>query len=303
MSKELKAFGIFAAMIALPILADNLLNSRPDIRLFRGFDWSWVWLLLVIVLVVAMPIAWNAFWKFKEDIEGIQGNLKLAERELVKFLGDNWDQAGRIGKVKERAEWAAMAHPTIVHNLKGEEQAKLAEDLAKWSPLAQPSVFHLYYKEGYRTVAHEAFDLNKADMAGRGTAMGKVSMTAILLRELYQGSPGRALKKISHEFKSGNTPFIPPGIRELLAFDKFDMEKKEFPKDHGAVDWIMLTLAVEHGKFPKELILMDKGTAFRGWEVIKKLTEPLPPEGWDIPEKPASISMLRLWWKWLTWWE
>jgi hypothetical protein len=302
MSKGWKAFLIFAAMIALPILADNLLNSRPDIRLFVSLEWSAVWLLLLIFLVGAFPVGWNAFWKFKEDIEGIQGNLKLAERELTKFLADNWDQAGRQAKVKERAEWASMAHPIIVHTLKGEELAKLAEDPAKWSPLAQPSIKQVY-NEGFRTVAHEAFDLNKADMAGRGTAMGKVSMTAILLRELYQGSPGRALKKISHEFKAGNTPFIPPGIRELLAFDKFDMEKQEFPKDHGAVGWIMLTLAVEHGKFPRELILMDKGTAFRGWEVIKKLTEPLPPEGWDIPEKPASISMLRLWWKWLTWWE
>ncbi len=109
MSKGLKAAGIFAAMIALPILADNLLNRRPDIRLFQSFDWAWVLLLVVIFLAVAIPVAVKAFWKFEEDIQGIQGNLKLAERELVKLLGDNFDQAGRHGKVKERAEWNAMA--------------------------------------------------------------------------------------------------------------------------------------------------------------------------------------------------
>ena len=135
--------------------------------------------------------------------------------------------------------------------------------------------------------------------------MGKATMTAILLREMYQGSTGRAVKKIIHEFKAGGTPFVAPGLRQLLAFDKFDTEKKEFPEDHKPVDWIMLCLAVEHGKFPKELRLVDSGKLFQGWMVIKKLTEPAPPaENWtSIPDTPADISMTRLWWKWLTWWE
>ena len=184
----------------------------------------------------------------------------------------------------------------------------MAEDPGKWSPLAQPMktvgppLVTQACPEAFGDLAQQAFELNKGDMSGRGAAMSKATMTAILLRDLYQGSPGRAKKKISHEFKNKAEPFIAPGVRQLLDFDKFDKQTNEFPGDSG-VDWLMLTLAVEHGKYPKELILMDKGTPFRGWEVIKKLTEPLPPEGWDIPEKPADISMLKLWWKWLTWWE
>ena len=304
MSKVLQGIGIFVAMFAVAFLAAPLLDSSSDSPLSGSFDQSGSLLLLVIVLAIAIavPIARSAFWKFRGDIGGIQGNLKLAERELVKILGDNWDQGGRQGKVKERSEWAAMAHPTIVHTLKDDELAKLAAEPGKWSPMVQPSIT-LIYQEGYRSVAHEAFELNKDDMKNRGAAMGKASMTAALLRELYQGNAGGAVKKVLHEYKIGNTPFVAPGIRELLDFDKFDADKKEFPKDHKPVNGIMLTLAVEHGKFPKELILMDKGVPYRGWEVIRKLTEPAPPEGWDIPKTPADISMLRLWWKWLTWWD
>ncbi len=305
MSKELKAIAIFAGMIALPIVADNLISRKPDIRLFGGFEGAWALVPIVILCAVAIPLIISAFWKFEEEIQGIQGNLKLAERELVKLLGDNWDQGGRKGKVTERAEWAAMAHPTINHTVKG-ELSSLPGEAAKWSPLVQSSIAQTF-NEGYRTVAHEAFDLNKADMAGRGTAMGKASMTAVLLRELYQGSPGRAQKKVSGEFKSGGTPFVAPGIRELLEFDKFDTEKKEFPKGAG-VNWLKLTLAVKQGPFPKELILIDKPApdkteVLRGWEVIKKLTEPRPPAGWDSPKPPAPITMWRLWWEWLFTWE
>lgn len=316
MPKGLKAAAIFAAMIALPILADNLLNRRPDVRLFHSFDWSGVLLVLVIILIAVFVIGWNNFWKFKDDIEGIQGNLKLAERELTKLLADNWDQKGRIGKVRERAEWAAMANPaifpTLFHLLKDDQRlVDLAQEPSKWSQLAQPMMSppqapQTYYPEAFGKLAEQAFEMAKSDMAGRGTAMGKATMTAILLREMYQGSTGRALKKIVHEFKAGGTPFIAPGLRQLLAFDKFDMEKKEFPGDHAPVNWIMLCLAVEHGKFPKELRLVDGGKLFQGWIVIKKLTEPAPPAGEDwtaIPDTPADISMTRLWWKWLTWWE
>lgn len=321
MPKGLKAAVIFAAMIALPILADNLLSRRPDIRLFHSFEWSGVLLVLFMILLALSVVGWFNFWKFKDDIEGIQGNLKLAERELTKILADYWDQKGRIGKVRERAEWAAMANPaifpTVFHILKddNEKLVALAQEPSKWSHLAQPLMPQASmplpqapqaYPEAFGALAQQAFELAKTDMSNRGTAIGKATMTAILLREMYQGSAGRAVKKITHEFKIGGTPFIAPGLRQLLAFDKFDTDKKEFPGDHNPVDWIMLSLAVEHGKFPKELRFVDGGKLFQGWMVIKKLTEPAPPasEDWTaIPDTPADISMTRLWWKWLTWWE
>jgi hypothetical protein len=323
MPKGLKAALIFAAMIALPILADNLLNRRPDVRLFHSFEWSGVLLVLFMILLAVSVAGWFNFWKFKEDIEGIQGNLKLAERELTKILADNWDQKGRIGKVRERAEWAAMANPaifpTIFHILKSDDAKDdkliaLAQEPPKWSQLAQPLMPQPSmaqpqapaYPEAFGKLAEQAFEMAKTDMSNRGTAMGKATMTAILLREMYQGSTGRAVKKITHEFDAGGTPFIAPGLRQLLDFNKFNMATKKFPDDHKPVDWMMLSLAVEHGKFPKELRLVDSGKLFEGWMVIKKLTEPAPPAGEDwtaIPDTPPDISMTRLWWKWLTWWE
>lgn len=308
MSQMLKAGGIFAAMIAIPLLADNVISKRPDIVLYGAFAWFWVLAPLILLLVFILPVfgivfTVKAFWKFEEAIQDIQGNLKLAERELTKFLADNWDQAGRKGKVEERAQWAAMAHPTVLHIVKNADGTAMAVDPAKWNLTAMPSVTQVY-NEGYRTVAHEAFELNRTDMANRGAALGKAGMTALLLRELYQGSPGRALKKISGEFKGGGTPFIAPGIRELLDFDKFDKDRKQFAEDHKPVNWLMLTLAVKQGQFPKEVRLLDKGEILEGWIVIKKLTEPTPPEGWDdIPKKPAPRSMFWLWLEWLTTWE
>ncbi len=193
MPKGLKAAAIFAAMIALPILADNLLNRRPDVRLFHSFEWSGVLLVFVMILIAVFVIGWNSFWKFKDDIEGIQGNLRLAERELTKLLADNWDQKGRIGKVRERAEWAAMANPaifpTLFHLLKDDERlVALAQEPSKWSQLAQPMMPQpsmtspqapqAYYPEAFGKLAEQAFDLAKTDMSSRGTAMGKATMTA-----------------------------------------------------------------------------------------------------------------------------
>jgi hypothetical protein len=308
MSKGLKAFGIFAGMVALPLLVHGFIAKKPDKLLSGALDWSWVLVPIVLLLVVfAIVFAVRDFWKFEGNIQGIQGNLKLAERELTKLLADNWDQAGRKGKVEERAQWAAMAHPTVIHVLKGADGTTPAVPPAVWSPLTQPSIA-LTFNENYRTVAHEAFELNHQDMKGRGAAMGKATMTAVLLRELYQGSPGRAIKKIVGEFKGGSTPFIAPGVRELLDFDKFDKSKNAFAEDHKPVNWLMLTLAVKQGQFPKELVLIDKGTLtpegkptrFKGWEVIKKLTEPGSKEDWDIPKPEAPVSMWKIWREWQT---
>lgn len=56
MSKELKAIAIFAGMIALPIVADNLISRKPDIRLFGGFEWAWALVPIVIFCAVAIPL-------------------------------------------------------------------------------------------------------------------------------------------------------------------------------------------------------------------------------------------------------
>ncbi len=294
MSKQLKAIAIFAGMIVLPIVADNLISKRPDIRLFGSFGWSWALVPIIILLAAGIPYAISAYWKFKEDIEQIESWLKIAERELLKLLGDNWDQAGRHTKIKERAEWNAMAQTPLIQVIKPQGEPK---DRADWPPIPQ-TAFTQVFQEGYRTVAHEAFELNKTDVVNRGKAMGKASMTAVLLRELYQGSSGRARAKIAAELAAGgDPPFVAPGIRELIAFKDGKLEEK------APFDWIKLTLAVRHGQFPKELLLVDKKPEetkiMRGWEVIMQLTQQREPD-WQKPEHPKpSAPMWRLWLEWL----
>lgn len=264
MSKELKAIAIFLVMLAVPIIADNFIHERPDLPLFGPSQRPWLMVFLMILAAAGIPATISAYWKFEEEILGIESWLKLAERELLKLINDGWDQSGRHAKVKERAEWNAMAQTPFIQIL----------------------------KEGYRTVAHEAFELNRQDMVSRGATMGKAAMTATLLRELYQGSVGRAKLKVTGEQKNGGTPFIAPGIRELIGFDN-----PNFPGE-GGVNWLKLTLAVEHGQFPRQLMIVDKTRIMEGWEVIMQLTQQRPPE-WENPPPTRPISMWRLWLRWL----
>ncbi len=109
--------------------------------------------------------------------------------------------------------------------------------------------------------------------------MGKASMTAVLLRELYQGSPGRAQKKVAGEIKGGGTPFVAPGIRELIGFDMFDaMKGRRFPRRRRC-QLAYADPGREAGTVPQGAYTRRQGrarAASRGWEVIKKLTEPGP---------------------------
>ncbi len=268
MSKGLKAIAIFAAMAAVPIVADNLIRKRPDVPLFGNVGGAWLLVPALILGAIAIPFAISAYWKFEEEIWQIESWLKLAERELLKMIADGWDQSGRHARVEERAKWNAMAQTPFIQ----------------------------IFREGYRSVAHEAFELNRADMANRGATMGKASITAILLRELYQGSVSRAKRKVSGEIRNGNTPFVAPGIRELIGFDN-----PGFPEE-GGVNWLKLTLAVKHGQFPREIMIVNKtpdGTqVMRGWEVIMQLTQQRPP-GWQNPKPARFSSMWRLWLEWL----
>jgi len=268
MSKALKAIAIFAIMVALPILADNLIRKRPDVPLFGSLAWSWLLVPAIILGAVAIPAVISAYWKFEEKIGHIESCLSLAERELLRFINESWDQAGRHARVAERAQWNAMAQTPVIQ----------------------------IFREGYRTVAHEAFELNRQDMANRGANMGRLGMTAILLRELYQGSVGRAQAKVSGEIKNGNTPYIAAGIRELIGFDN-----PNFPRE-GGVNGLKLTLAVRHGQFPREIMIVTntpKGPqVWRGWEVIVRLTQQFP-QDWQEPAPPRYAPMWRLWLEWL----
>ncbi len=302
MSKELKAIEIFAGMIALPIVADNLISRKPDIRLFPSFEWPWQLtpVLILVIAAIAVIAVYDMIFgrkgilkKFEDDIGQIQGWVRLAERELLTILRA-WDQTGRMSTVSERAEWASMANPTINHSVKGDLSSTTGEP-AKWSPLITSSIAQTFNK-GYRTVAHEAFELNKTDMANRGTAMANATLTAVLLREVYGGNYGRPKIKLSAVLADDKIPFVAPGLKELFGFGVKTVDGKtekeliwEPPHDS-----VKLTLAMRQGGFPNALFLVDKGETLSGWLTIWKLTQQAPPPGWNEPARRPQLPRWRL---------
>jgi hypothetical protein len=332
MTKQLRAIFILAAMIALPIVADNLISRRPDVRLFQSFGWPWylTYVLIgiavtgVVIFLIYQSFRWQGYLKrlfgnlffgwgvikqFDDSLSEIQSWVRVAERELMLHLTANWDQAGRVGKVRERAEWAAMANPeifpSIFHVLKDPDSTPkdanlvwLAGDAGKWRAQNVP-VVQAELPEAFGKLATDAYELNKTDMSNRGAAMGRVTWMAVLLRDVYQSSYGRAKAKLKAELDSGGTPYVPPGLKELFGFgikeetvDGKTVKSLIFDPPH---DYIKLKLALRQGQFPKELLLKDKDKVFTGWETIWKLTQQAPPDGWVEPAKAEKLPTWKLW--------
>jgi hypothetical protein len=283
MSKQLKAIAIFAGMIALPILADNVLNRRPDIRLFRSFEWPWQLTLVLILVIAAVAVfaVYDMIWgptgilkKFEDDIGQIQGWVKLAERELLGILRA-WDQTGRQNIWKERAEWVALEQVPAYRLV---------------DPDREP-------------LSHRAFELAKADMVSRGTAMGNATFTAILLREVYGGNYGRPKIKIEAELAADKTPFVAPGLKQLFGYGV--EEKTVDGKTEKKLKWdpphdsVKLSMAMREGGFPNQLFLVDKDKTLKGWEAVWKLTQQAPHPEWKEPEKkpPSKLSRYKLYWE------
>jgi hypothetical protein len=251
MSNVVKALLIFALMLVIPVIADNLLHSRPDVPL-PALQWPRVpeSAVLLLLAIPATAFAIYLYAKEQDRLKHIQSCLNRAERDLNSQLSSGMEHGGRKGFAVERSEWNRM---TV-------------------SPAIQ------IFNAGYRTPAHDLADLNEKDLAGKRGAMGKASATAMLFRELYEGSVATAQSRVMAEVRnSGNVPYIAPGISELIGFDKFDKEKG-FPKGAG-VNWEDLELAVKIGGFPTQNLIMVKTnaagerTALRGNEVLLDLTQ------------------------------
>jgi hypothetical protein len=152
--------------------------------------------------------------------------LLAAERDLNNLLSGGQSHTGRKEKVEERREWNKMAElPTVQIN-----------------------------KEGYRTIAHDLVAANEKELAGKGATMGKASITAYLLRELYQGDVEAAQIKIFADTRNSDDkkpPYIAPGIYELVGFDKFDPDNG-FPAGSGVEEWL-LRRVVRGWRFPRDI--------------------------------------------------
>ena len=187
-------------------------------------------------------------WFIDERKEKIATYLTLAERDLNNLLSSGLEHGGRKSKAVERSEWAS-AYPII-----------------------QLSGF------GHRTAAEDLIAENEKELKSKGATMGKATITAFLLRELYEGNVGAAQSKIFADTlnNEGTPPYIAPGIYELVGFDKFDA-KTGFAPDAG-VSSRLLRRVVREMRFPRDIQIVKtdaKGMRFRltGKEVLTELTE------------------------------
>jgi len=248
MAKALKAIVIFAAMIAVPIVLDNLISRRPQVPLGPALHSRWLSTGYSAAAVLILVFLIIQFFMLYGRCELIAGWLRLAERDLNIIIGGGWDQTARKKKAVERAEWNRMARTPAFQVLEAR----------------------------YRTVAHLAFEANEKDLQDRGSTMGKARITAFLLRELYQGNVGRAQDKIFADTKNnGKVPYIAPGIRELIGFDRFS-EEQGFESGAG-VGSIELLLTVRLWGFPKEIMIVDDKDGIKqrlkGFDVLTELTQ------------------------------
>ena len=198
-----------------------------------GEDFPQAVLLLMAALLIAF---WFVRYLINDRESDVARWLLLAEREFNSLVNSGQSHGGRQDRVKERRDWNEM------------------------NRIPETGV-HIYkYKKGYKSLAHELASLNETDAAGKGTTMSKATITAFLLRYLYEGEVKAAQAKIWAEARNneGKVPFIAPGIYELVGLDKFDPEKG-FAPGAGVERWLLKRVVRSYG-FPREIRMLDPNT-------------------------------------------
>jgi hypothetical protein len=247
----LRGLALFALLVAAPLLLEQLFGRHPVARHIKVSNSFWENLLsysgfgLLVLLLIGFLIVLMVF--LPQTIQ-ISEWLTLAERDLNSLLRGWGGGANRKDAVKERADWLTMIPGS-----------------------SDPAALADVYKE--------FFNLNQEELksgGSQGGAMGKARLTAFLLRELYEGNVKNAQHKIFNEVATGGKPYVAPGIRQIVGYDKFD-EEKGFPENAG-VGWFPLWLTVKLNRYPRNIIMVraDK-TVARNWTVIDELNRQLTP--------------------------
>ncbi|KAI93990.1 hypothetical protein T281_13510 [Rhodomicrobium udaipurense JA643] len=257
----LKALLLFGLMVATPFVIQAMIGRPP-----RWFDAApyfsiadyipSVQTLIYIVGVVGVIAVIFNYLFYSTGLDEIHGWLKLAEREMNVIL-KGVDASSGKGRADDRIKW--------------------------WNDINSKSPFS--------ETPDEIFKLNEKDAANRGAPGGKAQMTAILLREIYDGDIELAQTKIEAEMiaNDGKPPFVVAGLRNILGLDEFLAAKAEYEKDKAAgvvrdeprfsdfgVNWAALLLVVRLGGFPRD-ITMTKGkdpdkTIVKNREALELLT-------------------------------
>ncbi len=184
-------------------------------------------LIAPILLVLIAIFATVEFIIYRREVN-VYRWLTLAERDFNYLLSSGMGQTGRLERVAERREWNKMAEtPTIQINT-----------------------------GDYRSIAHGLVETNEKELSGKGSTMGKATITAFLLRELYEADVDAAQIKIFADTRNssdGKTPpYIAPGIYELVGFDKFNPETG-FPPNAGVASWL-LRRVIRKWNFPRGIL-------------------------------------------------
>ena len=186
-------------------------------------------ILLHALIVLAVIFVVVEYFIYKKQ-ESVATNLILAERDFNNLVAGGLAHGGRKDRVAERREWSSMIDPQAIQ----------------------------VNKEGYKSIIHDLIAANEKELGGKGATMGKASMTAFLLRELYEGNVEAAQAKIYTDTKNsdGKPPYIAPGIYDLVGFDQFD-PKTGFPKGAG-VNEKLLKRVVKYWKFPRDIRMTEE---------------------------------------------
>jgi hypothetical protein len=200
--------------------------------LLHGVDIQ-IWLLILAALLFG-------FWYLKYEIGNqeiaVERWLTLAEREFNRLVSSGLSHGGRKDKVEERRVW--------------NEMARIPEGVQ-------------INAENYRSAAHYLIELNEKDIAGKGTAMGRATDLAFLLRFLYEGDVKAAQAKIFVDARNNDwkVDYMAPGIYELVGFDKFEKEKG-FPEGAGVERWLLKRVVRARG-FPKDIRMVQTDNSGR----------------------------------------
>jgi len=220
-----------------------------EFAVFENWDFIWNALLISVMVLIAFFVIVLFIDYLTEDVARW---LTLAERDLNNLLSGGLSHGGRKERIGERKDWNEWAQVPVVQINSGD----------------------------YRSVAHELVASNEKEMAGKGATMGKASITAFLLRELYEGNVEAAQSKIFAETLNNDDrkpPYIAPGIYELVGFDKFDPHTG-FPRHAGVNRFLLKWVVLEKG-FPRSIQFIktdDKSgmkTRLTGERVLLELTQ------------------------------
>jgi hypothetical protein len=250
----LRGFLLFALLVAAPLLLEQLFGRHPMARHLKVGSSFWENVLsysgfgLLVLLLAGFLIVLIAYLPYTIQISEW---LTLAERDMNSLLrgwGGGLPADARRGMARERGEWLTMI------------------PVSKDKPEALSDLYKTF------------FEINQRELGGgaQGDNMGRARYTAFLLRELYEGNVKNAQLKIFSDVKNGGRPYVAPGIRQIVGYDRFD-EKNGFPEDAG-VGWFPVWLTVKLNRYPRNIIMVRPDrTVARNWTVIDELNRQLAP--------------------------